>query len=78
MGSNNDPDVVSNSQPLINADPNQKRLVMTYDQAWDLVAWLDTFDPDWYCARDFTGRLKGLKENQKLRECVLLAQINPG
>ena len=77
MGSSNDPDVVSNSQPLIYADPEQKRLVMTYDEAQELVAWLDTFDPDWYCARDFTGRLKGLKEKQKLGECVLLAQIHP-
>lgn len=51
---------------------------MTYDEAQELVAWLDTFDPDWYCARDFTGRLKGLKEKQKLGECVLLAQIHPG
>ena len=31
VGSSNDPDVVSNSQPLIYADPEQKRLVMTYD-----------------------------------------------
>ena len=34
-----------------------RKLMITVQQTKDLIAWLDSFDIDWYIQKDITGRL---------------------
>lgn len=38
--------------------PNQVRPVLTFENIKELLTWLNTYDIEWFCKKDFTGGLK--------------------
>ena len=52
-----------------------RKLMITVQQTKDLIAWLDSFDIDWYIQKDITGRLLALFQVGKLSKCYILINI---
>jgi len=64
------------SLPASLNNDSSNRLVVTVHQIEELMLWLDTYDPEWYCQKDYTGRLRALNQVGKLSQSFILVKLD--
>lgn len=51
------------------------RNVLSIEQIKSLLLAIDVSDPDWYCKKDRTGRLRDIKARNKLHKTMALVNL---